>query len=178
MDNCLVCGKSCLESKFGSYCSKDCRDSDLAILGKTFICSCCGNAFKAFSKEYLCINCVQSPEVVNEEAVNFDANLSTFKYSIFEDNIQRILEGADNGDKRNCIHAVNVISRDFDPSILPKIDEMLQVSNEKAKVWLIEIIARMKDRRAINHLRKYVNNPNHEVKAKALEAIDLLQQCS
>jgi HEAT repeat protein len=38
-------------------------------------------------------------------------------------------------------------------------------------------MARLKDRRAIYHLQKYLNNADDDVQAKALEAIDLLQNC-
>ena len=59
MKNCLVCGKLKEYSEFGSYCSKECRDSDVALLGKTCICERCNNEFKAYDKESLCIKLSQ-----------------------------------------------------------------------------------------------------------------------
>lgn len=175
MNNCQVCGKSYELKDYGLYCSVECRDSDIAILGKSYSCKCCGDTFKSIRKTALCMNCLKAPEPVLTEPVFQSVNISPFKYSIFEDNINRIVEAANRGDSRNCYHAVSVISDTVDSSVLPDIKNFLETSNETAKIWLIELMARLKDKRAIYHLTHSLNTNDQKVKAKAQEAITLLE---
>ena len=175
MNNCQVCGKSYELKNYGLYCSKDCRDSDIAILGKSIECKCCGITFKSIRKTSLCLNCLKSPEPLLKEPQYQPVTISPFKYSIFEDNINRIVEAANNGDSRNCYHAVRVISDTVDSSVLPDVKHFLETSNETAKIWLIELMARLKDKRAIYHLTHSLNTNDLMVKEKAREAIILLQ---
>ena len=177
MENCLACGKTFEASTFGNYCCKDCRDSELAILGRTFTCTKCGNDFKSLSRASLCVNCSKETVTSVKDSSPERSSISEFKYSIFEDNIQRIVDASSRGDKRNCIHAVQVISETIDSSLLPEIQQLMNTSNKKAQIWFIEIMARLKDKKAIEHLERCLNNADDEVQSKALEAINLLRNC-
>jgi HEAT repeat protein len=177
MKNCLVCGTPDNSAQFGSYCSAQCRDSDIAVFGKTFWCEHCGDEFKALSKKNYCLNCLK--EMNNTVAVceaHSSQPVSDFKYSIFEDNIERIMLGATKNDKRNCNHATHEIIRNIDSSMMPKIVELLEHSNAQAKVWFIDILSRLNDRRAIHYLEKCLSTHEDEtVQLKAMEAINTLE---
>lgn len=103
-------------------------------------------------------------------------NFSAFKYSIFEDNIERIIQGSKSGDNRNCLHAESKILEEFDSSLMPKLGELIETSNSKAKVWFIDILSKLNDKSAIYLLEKCLNEKEaEEVRAKAINAISHLQ---
>lgn len=175
MQKCLVCGNSVENKAFGKYCCKGCRDSDLAVLGKTFSCQQCGSEFKALKKVSLCQECEKVSETFIQMKENISCQFSSFKYSIFEDNVNRIIQGASNGDKRNCMHAANEISNNIDPSMLPEVVKVLENTNEKAQYWLIDVVAKLNDKSAIKYLEKMKKSPDKHIQAKVVEAINLLQ---
>lgn len=175
MHKCMVCGNPVGSNEFGKYCCKGCRDSDLAVLGKTFCCEQCGLEFKSMKKLRYCHECEKSYQQANSVYVSTSSGFSSFKYSIFEDNVQRIIQAASHGDKRNCMHAANVISNTIDSSMLPEVVKVLENSNEKTKFWLVDVVARMNDKSAIKYLEKLKSSPDTKLQAKATEAINILQ---
>lgn len=141
------------------------------------MCESCGSEFKSLNKRKLCISCARAPHKIEPQPeLAYSSNVSSFKYSIFQDNIDRLLLAASNNDLRNCHHACHVIIENVEPAMIPIIACKLENSNDQARLWLIDILAKLNDKSAIKHLESCLSKSNNElVYSKALEAINTLQ---
>lgn len=180
MSHCLVCGASTSVSSFGKYCSKECRDSDIAVLGKHRTCNECGSEFKSIHRATICVNCLKQRKEENFGTYDIPTKqISPFKYSIFKDNLERIVQGAGCGDYRNCNHATRIITDLYEPSILPEIAQIMDKSDDNTKFWLVEIMAKIRDKRAIFLIKQSLQSARCEkLKHKALTTLEELQNCS
>lgn len=156
-NHCLVCGQEHYSSKYGHYCTKECRDSELGILGKTCICEECGREFKSFEIKHCCDICLEAKKLKLNQKLDLKSSLSEFEYSIFEENLKRILHATNEGDSINRTHAIHKLSETLQKSKLSDYIDVCQESPDKSILWLNNIVNKLNDKEIIKELEKIIS---------------------